>query len=138
MTEEGKRNTDQWYPVVMTLRSNFYTVKRGLAHSNVRVLYTFEGQHDVGSLLRVSIKAGDWTEPRDEDGNGAGFYWLQLGEHEFTQEGKYQVIVEHWDDPCIPYRFIVQVKDKMEAELQDDVDSMQVTLDILPRQNNQY
>lgn len=103
MSEEGKLDTDRWYPVILLDDTDFKTGETGKVVGDLTVEYRRLG--DAASWQTYSPAAGNWNELGD------GEYALQMGAGEFTTAkgvGIYQVHVQCTG--CLTYRFSVEVR----------------------------
>ncbi len=112
---EGKKNTDKWFPVVLTDDTDFKTEETGVAFGDVTVKFSAEG---ATSLSTYTVATAEWKETAE------GKYWLLIGASEFTAEGKYEVSVKITAGGAITYNFTVEVRDKTLAELIDDIGTL--------------
>lgn len=107
---EGKKNTDKWFPIRLVDATDFYTPETGIAFGDLTVKYGFEAATSESSY---TVTTNEWKE------QGDGNYWLQIGNSEFTSEGKYIVKVEA--AIAYDYNFVVEIRDKTLAELIDEI-----------------
>jgi len=114
---EGKKSTDKWFPVILVDENNYKTPETGKAFGDITVKYSYEA---ATSATTATITVSDWTEV------GEGNYWVQLGNPEFANEGKYQVEVQCTG--CYTYRFPVEVTDKTFAEVTDIIDTLNTNI----------
>lgn len=114
MPYEGKKDTDGWFPVVLLDDTDGKTPETGVAFGDLTVDYSKVDGTDTWHSYTVAT--GDWHEKDD------GSYDLRIGAVEFTAEAKYQVAVAA--AVARTHRFVVEVKDKTAAEMQDDIDTI--------------
>ena len=112
MSLEGKKDTDKWFPVILTDDTDFKTAETGKAFGDVTCKYSYEA---AVALTAYNVTADDWKEA------GEGKYWLRIGASEFTSIGKYEVSVMVVG--CLVFNFAVEVKTKTETEAATDIEA---------------
>ncbi len=110
MSLEGKKNTDRWFPVILTDESDFKTALTGKVFGDVACKFSFEA---ASSQNTHTVTTNEWAEA------GEGTYWLKIGASEFTSEGKYEVSVTV--SGALVFNFAVEVRDQNIADLMDSV-----------------
>lgn len=115
---EGKKDTDKWFPVILTDDGDFKTAKTGKFFGDVTCKYSYEA---AVALSTHTVTTDEWKEV------GEGKYWLRIGASEFTSEGKYEVSVAVAG--CLTFNFPVEVRDKTVAENMNDLDIVDTVVD---------
>ncbi len=121
MSLEGKKDTDRWFPVILTDESDFMSAITGKAYGDVTCKFSFEA---ASSQSTHTVTTDEWREA------GEGTYWLKIGASEFTSEGKYEVSVTV--SGALVFNFAVEVRDENLADLLDTVDVLAIAVGNIP------
>jgi len=121
---EGKKNTDKWFPVVLLDDTDGKTPELTVVYSDIVCNYCYEADTSISAY---SVTSADWKE------SGVGIYWLNIGESEFTNTGKYEVSVSA--AVARTYRYWVEVVNKTSVEVSNDI--LDVSAGIID-QGNEY